>query len=142
MFAPRYLLILTATIFLSCPVALVGPSGAAVRVPVWAGKFYPENREALDRLIRRLTSAAEQDPAANLSRTGLRALMMPHAGYAFSGLTAAHAAMAIDRNRFDRVVLLGPDHRVGFRNAAVTGASHWQTPLGVGSHWRFQPDAA
>ncbi|MBC2711269.1 MAG: AmmeMemoRadiSam system protein B [Desulfosarcina sp.] len=131
MFAPRCLLLLTATVVLWCLIAPVGTSGAAVRDPVWAGKFYPATRERLDLLIRHLTDAAEQEQNANRSSAGLRALIMPHAGYAYSGATAAHAALAIARDRFDRVVLLGPDHRVGFRNASVTGASHWRTPLGV-----------
>ena len=131
MFAPRCLFLFAAAVFLGCLIAPVSTRGAAVRDPVWAGKFYPETREELGRLIRRLIDAAEQDPKANPPRTGLRALMMPHAGYAYSGVTAAHAALAIARDRFDRVVLLGPDHRVGFRNASVTGASHWRTPLGL-----------
>ena len=131
MVAPRCLLILAATVILWCLVMPLSTGGAAVRDPVWAGKFYPETREKLNRLIRRLIDAAEQDPTVHQPHTGLRALMMPHAGYAYSGATAAHAALAIARDRFDRVVLLGPDHRVGFRNASVTGASHWRTPLGL-----------
>ena len=131
MSALRCRLFLTATVFLWCSIAPMGASGGAVRDPVWAGKFYPANREDLDQLIRSLTEAAEKDPeAAHRPDTRLRALMMPHAGFAYSGATAAHAARAISRDWFDRVVLLGPDHRVGFRNASVTRASCWRTPLG------------
>ena len=110
----------------------MGTSGASVRDPVWAGKFYPANREDLLGLIGRLTDTAEMKPTVvPRPHTRLRALMMPHAGYAYSGATAAHAALAIARDRFDRVVLLGPDHRVGFRNASVSNAAYWRTPLGV-----------
>ena len=131
MFALRRLIFLTAIVLLGCPLGLVGTSGAAMRDPVWAGKFYPANREGLLRLIHRLCDAAEHDPnGVQPPGTRLRALMMPHAGYAYSGATAAHAALAIVRDRFDRVVLLGPDHRVGFRNGAVTRAAMWRTPLG------------
>ncbi|MCB2145664.1 MAG: AmmeMemoRadiSam system protein B [Deltaproteobacteria bacterium] len=140
MSALRCLLFLTATVFLGGSIAPVGASGGAVREPVWAGKFYPANREDLDRLIRSLTEAAEKDPeAAHRPPTRLRALMMPHAGFAYSGATAAHAALAIPRDGFDRVVLLGPDHRVGFRNASVTGASCWRTPLGEVPVGDFSP---
>jgi hypothetical protein len=114
--------------------------GAAVRDPVWAGKFYPASREDLLRLIRHLTATAERDPnAVHRPHTRLRALMMPHAGYAYSGATAAHAALAIASDRFDRVVLLGPDHRVGFRNASVTRAAYWRTPLGAVPVGDFSP---
>ncbi len=131
MFANRCLLIITAAVFLLGFVAPVETSGAAVRDPVWAGRFYPERREELEHLIRRLTLAAEQEATVHRPPAGLRALIMPHAGTIYSGTTAAHAAAAIARDRFDQVVLLGPDHRVGFRNASLTEASHWRTPLGV-----------
>ncbi len=140
MLALRFLLLLTATVFLWCPIAHSGTSSATVRDPVWAGTFYPADREDLARLIRRLTDTAEQNSkAAGLPHTRLRALIMPHAGYAYSGTTAAHAALAISRNRFSRVVLLGPDHRVGFRNASVTGGSYWRTPLGTVPVGDFSP---
>ena len=140
MFALRFLLILTATVFLWCPIALPGTSSATVRDPVWAGKFYPADREDLVRLIRRLTDTAEQNSnTAHRPHTRLRAVMMPHAGYAYSGSTAAHGALAIARDRFGRVVLLGPDHRVGFRNASITGASCWRTPLGTVPVGDFSP---
>ena len=140
MFALRFLLILTATVFLWCPIALPGTSSATVRDPVWAGKFYPADREDLVRLICRLTDTAEQNSnTVHRPPTRLRAVMMPHAGYAYSGSTAAHGALAIARDRFGRVVLLGPDHRVGFRNASITGASCWRTPLGTVPVGDFSP---
>jgi AmmeMemoRadiSam system protein B/AmmeMemoRadiSam system protein A len=129
--APRCLLFFAATVILWCLLVPQSIGRGAVRDPVWAGQFYPENRTALERLIRRLIESAGQRPSVQPPSTGLRALMMPHAGYAYSGATAAHAALAITPNRFDRVVLLGPDHRVGFRNGALTRASHWRSPLGL-----------
>lgn len=131
MSAHRSLLLFAATVFLLCLTVPPSIGYDAVRDPAWAGRFYPETREALEQTIRRLTDAAGQSPPIQRPRSGLRALIMPHAGYAYSGATAAHAALAIDRDRFNRVVLLGPDHRVGFRNASLTGASHWRTPLGT-----------
>ena len=101
-----------------------------VRAPAWDGRFYPRDREALENLIRDLMKkAACTFPAAHRRQT-LRALVMPHAGYVYSGLSAAHGALAIGRDQFKRVILMGPDHRVGFQHAAVTGASRWRTPLG------------
>ena len=124
-----YLLFLTATVLLWCLPAPIGASGAAVRDPVWAGKFYPANREDLDRLIRRLIEAAEKDPdAGHRPHTRLRALMMPHAGFAYSGATAAHAALAIPRDQFGRVVLLGHrspggiSQRLGYRGLLLANS--------------------
>jgi AmmeMemoRadiSam system protein B/AmmeMemoRadiSam system protein A len=131
MSTPRYRLVFATAVFLCCLMAPVDSAVAAMRDPAWAGKFYPETREELGRLIDRLTDAAARESGTSGARSGLRALIMPHAGYAYCGATAAYAALAIVRDRFDRVVLLGPDHRVGFRNASVTRASHWRTPLGV-----------
>ena len=101
-----------------------------VRNPVWAGQFYPASQKELDRMIRHLIAVARQETTDPAPRRGLRALIMPHAGYIYSGATAAHAAMAIPPDGFDRVIVLGPDHRVGFNNASLTDASRWRTPLG------------
>ena len=131
MSAHRSLLLFAATVSLLCLAVPPGIGSDAVRDPAWAGRFYPETREELEQTIRRLTDAAGKVPPVQRPHTGLRALIMPHAGYFYCGATAAHAALAIDRDRFNRVVLLGPDHRVGFRNASLTGASHWRTPLGT-----------
>lgn len=139
MFAVRCLLIFTVTVYCYCPIAAPCTADATVRDPAWDGKFYPQNRKDLVRLIRRLTDAVEHSPNARRPQSGLRALMMPHAGYVYSGATAAHGAAAIARDRFDRVVLVGPDHRVGFLNASVTGASHWRTPLGTVPVGDFSP---
>ena len=102
-----------------------------VRKPVWAGRFYPANPQELDQLVQHLIATADAEAADRPLQGDLRAVIMPHAGFIYSGLTAAHAAREIPRERFRHVVLLGPDHRVGFRNAAVTGATHWRTPLGL-----------
>jgi hypothetical protein len=127
----RWLVIIAATFFLWSFNASTVPAGAGVRHPAWAGKFYPQNRDNLKRLIQRLITTAVKDTTINRTRPGLRALIMPHAGYVYSGVTAAHAILAIEPDRFNRVVLVGPDHRVGFLNASVTEAAHWQTPLGL-----------
>jgi len=128
----RFLIILPA-IFLLVHDALL-PAGighAAVREPAWAGRFYPGNRKDLARLIDTLLQQADQETEASVQESHLRALIMPHAGYAYSGITAAHAARAIRRDGFTRVLLLGPDHRVGFGHASVTAVSQWRTPLGT-----------
>ena len=111
-------------------VSLVMPDrvAAVVRRPAWAGTFYPGEAAELTRQIERFMANAAT-PRRSYGR--LRALIMPHAGYRYSGATAAHAAAAIHPGEFDRVVLIGPDHRVGFSGVALTAADRWQTPLGL-----------
>ncbi len=61
-----------------------------------------------------------------------KALIVPHAGYVYSGATAAlaYARLAVARNTIRRVILLGPVHRVPVRGLALPGAAIFATPLG------------
>jgi AmmeMemoRadiSam system protein B/AmmeMemoRadiSam system protein A len=101
-----------------------------VRQPVRAGSFYPseprELRDLIDRLAQNARSAQQDVP----DRRSLRALILPHAGYPYSGPTAAHAARVLSENQFKTVLLMGPDHFVGTRSAAVPAVQAFQTPLG------------
>lgn len=115
---------------LALPMAPASAGPAQIRQPVWAGSFYPSEPNALVETIAALTARAGP-PAQPLPRGKvLRALILPHAGYVYSGRTAAYASLVLGDQRFDKVVLLGPDHRVGFRNGAVSDASLFRTPLG------------
>ncbi|MBI5579884.1 MAG: AmmeMemoRadiSam system protein B [Deltaproteobacteria bacterium] len=110
---------------------LCGTAAAeTVRQPVGAGSFYPaeprELRTLIDRLAQNARSAQQDLP----DRRSLRALILPHAGYPYSGLTAAHAARVLSEDQFKTVLLMGPDHFVGFRSAAVPAVQAFQTPLG------------
>ncbi len=114
-----------------------------VRSPAVAGTFYPENPEALRRQIA--TFLAEP-PISEASPPGrLKALIVPHAGYVYSGPIAAQAYRLLLplRGQIKRVVLLGPAHRVYVPTVASSGASHFATPLGrVAVDEEFQGRAA
>ena len=101
-----------------------------VRQPIRAGSFYPADPSRLKRLIAELTHKAKKTQVQIPRNKDLRAIIMPHAGYIYSGWTAAHASKVIQPNQFSKVVLLGPDHFMGFRNGSVTDATAYQTPLG------------
>ncbi|HHP7234464.1 MAG TPA: AmmeMemoRadiSam system protein B [Desulfobacterales bacterium] len=111
-----------------------GAWGAAaadtVRKPVVAGQWYPDDPAALGRMIDALTRQAESADVPIPDSARLRALILPHAGFRFSGLTAAHSARVVQPHRFAKVVVMGPDHRVGFRNAAISAVDAYETPLG------------
>jgi len=107
-----------------------GVNAAKVRKAVVAGRFYPSDRAQLSQMIERLTRQAQKTPIDTPPQGVLKALILPHAGYVYSGLTAAHASRVLSTNQFEKVILLGPDHRVGFPNGAITDAQAYETPLG------------
>jgi len=112
-----------------------------IRRPVVAGLFYPANPDQLRDEVRGYLDQAGQEqerhpPAQTHSGSGAsshpKALIAPHAGYVYSGLTAAHAfvTLAEQAEQIKRVILLGPSHQVAFSGLATTGVDAMATPLG------------
>jgi MEMO1 family protein len=97
------------------------------RPPAVAGLFYPDERNELAAEVGAyLTSAL-------VSHASLpKAIIVPHAGYIYSGPIAASAYALLNgaRGRIKRVVMLGPAHRVAVRGLALPGAETFLTPLG------------
>jgi len=102
-----------------------------IRHPVYAGSFYPADAPRLKDLIVKQTAAARGSAVKIPSQKSLKALILPHAGYIYSGPVAAHAASALQSGRFDKVMVLAPDHRIGFKNGAVSDVDAYATPLGL-----------
>lgn len=100
----------------------------AIRAPAVAGAFYPATADALQSQVEILMGEA---PAPAQPRRP-KALIAPHAGYVYSGPTAARAykLLAPFRDSYDRVVLLGPAHRVRVRGLALPASAAFATPLG------------
>lgn len=100
-----------------------------VRQPAVAGMFYPAEPSVLARDVAALLDEARAEVAG---RPVPKAVIAPHAGYLYSGSTAALAYAAVEpaRATVTRVVLLGPCHRVPVRGLALPGASAFATPLG------------
>ena len=94
-----------------------------VRSAVAAGGFYPEDPGELAATVDALLDAAPSGgPAAGY--------LVPHAGYRYSGATAAHAYARLRGSGVRRVVLLGPAHFVLFRGCRLSGEDAWASPLG------------
>lgn len=91
-----------------------------------AGLFYPDDPTVLQRQLA--TYLGDGEPAV----TAPKALIVPHAGYIYSGPTAGRAYRQLyqQRGSIERVVLLGPSHRVTFAGLAASGADDFSTPLG------------
>jgi AmmeMemoRadiSam system protein B len=100
-----------------------------VRPPAVAGTFYPAAAPDLAREVGALLDEAE---SAARGEPVPKAIIAPHAGYIYSGPTAAtaYARLAPARGTVRRVVLLGPVHRVPVRGLALPGVAMLATPLG------------
>lgn len=101
----------------------------ATRPAAVAGTFYPADPAALAAEVGAFLREA-RGPAAGESAP--KAIIVPHAGYIYSGAVAAsaYACVAPLRGKVSRVVLAGPAHRVPVRGAAVPVASAFATPAG------------
>ncbi len=115
---------------------------ATVRPPAVAGLFYPADPDELaatvDEMLtqaeRALAAAEDQGPAGDLgAHRAPKAVIAPHAGYVYSGSTAAlaYALLRPHRDEIRRVVLLGPTHRVACWGLAHPQADAFATPLGM-----------
>ena len=98
-----------------------------IRPPAVSGMFYPANPGQLQATVDQLLAAA---PASAMQQP--KALIVPHAGYVYSGPTAAsaYAVLAPWRATIRRVILLGPTHRVAVRGLALPDCEAFATPLG------------
>ena len=99
-----------------------------IRPAAVAGAFYPGNGQVLSRDLDALLASAPQAHGPLP-----KALIVPHAGYLYSGPIAASAyrRLAAGRGQITRVVLLGPAHRVAVRGLALPQTDAFATPLGL-----------
>jgi len=131
---------------LAIPSAPQAVFAETVRKPIWAGLFYEADPVALGQSIDQFTRKAQETNSQIPKNKRLRALVLPHAGYIYSGWTAAHAARVLSENPFSKIILLGPDHRIGLKSAAISDTTAYETPLGkINLHkdsakLRLQPD--
>lgn len=91
-----------------------------------AGTWYPADSAALDREIQDYFDRVKAERLENVI-----ALILPHAGYRFSGPTAAYGVWQVRGRSFDRVIVMGPSHRLPLWNeVSVPSVTHYATPLG------------
>jgi AmmeMemoRadiSam system protein B len=104
-------------------------TNAGVRHPAVAGLFYPADPDALHAVLDQLLANAHTE--IHLPKAP-KALIVPHAGYPYSGPVAAAAYSLIEplRKQIKRVVLIGPSHRVYLRGVALPQVKTFVTPLG------------
>lgn len=100
---------------------------AKIRKPAVAGSFYAGDAKELRQDVQNCFSRCKNPLMENV-----QAVIVPHAGYVFSGVTAASAFAAINPDaEYEHIFLLGPSHHVYLGKASVNiGASAYATPLG------------
>jgi MEMO1 family protein len=100
---------------------------ARVHPPAVAGRFYPGSPEQLGASVRELLAAAKVPYP-----TPPKGVIAPHAGYVYSGPIAAtaYASVCARAAQIERVVVLGPAHRVYLNGLALPNAERFATPLG------------
>ena len=97
------------------------------REPVVAGMFYPDDRRELEQEVRKyLEVAPSKRPAGTV-----RGLISPHAGYVYSGGTAAAGYRLLRGRKYDAVVVVGPSHRDYFDGISIYPGDAFRTPFGA-----------
>lgn len=99
--------------------------GGYVRAATKAGSWYEGDEKVLNDMLDEFLSV----PQAKFDAKHVRAIIAPHAGYFYSGATAAHSYKHVNP-AVKRIFLLGPSHHIGFDTCALSRATACETPLG------------
>jgi AmmeMemoRadiSam system protein B len=97
-----------------------------VRKPAAAGRFYPAEPTVLNTEIKEMLDSVEKPRLTGR----IRALIVPHAGYPYSGPTAAHAYATLAESNYQRVVIIGPSHYGRVDGITFSDADAFRTPNG------------
>jgi MEMO1 family protein len=97
-----------------------------VRAPAVAGMFYERSPVALRKNIEEMLNLVQ---LPDIKGT-VRAVISPHAGYVYSGFTAAHAYKLIEGKKYDCIIAVGPSHQEYFNGISVFPGDAYETPLG------------
>ena len=96
------------------------------RHAVVAGAFYSASKEEIESMLDKFLKNV---PNIRLEKE-LKALIVPHAGYIYSGQVAAYAYSLLKNSKKQKIILLGPSHSVYLNDIAADANDYWETPLG------------
>ncbi|MFA6254442.1 MAG: AmmeMemoRadiSam system protein B [Patescibacteria group bacterium] len=133
-------ILILATVFLSffyknkslTPTSEVSQTGVnnmakqIIRQPALAGSFYPGQKDALQKMINDFYA----NVSAQESTSTPRILIVPHAGYVYSGQVASYIFKQLEGTDIKRAIILGPSHHFPAAGLYISSATAWQTPLG------------
>jgi len=94
-----------------------------------SGQFYPDDINELKRYIEHFNSVLENNSIQIDTKLNPRAIIVPHAGYIYSGFTANIAYKYIPKNS-KNIIVIGPSHKYGFNGASVSNYNLYPTPFG------------
>ncbi|KAI0307728.1 MEMO1 family [Multifurca ochricompacta] len=103
----------------------------SVRRPTHADSWYKANSEDLDRELSEWLEAVTSSSSFSPPITNCKAIIAPHAGYSYSGPTAAWAYKTINTTGIKRVFILGPSHHVYLDGCALSKCAEYATPIGA-----------
>jgi AmmeMemoRadiSam system protein B len=98
-----------------------------MRIPAVAGYFYPSDRKELEKMLKDFFEKARKEVKERENAIGIVA---PHAGYIYSGLTAAYAFASLTKNPKKTIVIIGPNHTGYGSEVSVYPNGKWKTPFG------------
>jgi len=98
-----------------------------IRKPTAAGGFYPDKPEELRGMIKSYLAEAEYRQFDGK----LHAVIVPHAGYVYSGKVAAEAYRQLEGKKYDAIVIVTPSHYESFLEISIYPGDGLKTPLGV-----------
>ncbi|MFW6172399.1 MAG: AmmeMemoRadiSam system protein B [Elusimicrobiota bacterium] len=99
-----------------------------IREPAVSGMFYPESSLKLEKMIDKFISSCDMRKKDYKGK--VMGIIVPHAGYIYSGNTAAYGFKAVDEDSIKNVILLGSSHRYHLENLTMCDYTIWKTPLG------------
>lgn len=100
------------------------------RQPAVAGLFYPDDSFELKKMVEKFLNKATLEKNIDIEK--IKALIVPHAGYIYSGPTAAVAYRYLStiKNKSEKIILIGPSHQIPIDTFVFTNLKYWLTPLG------------
>ncbi len=97
-----------------------------IRKPAVAGSWYPGTRESITETLNNYYNNVR-----NVGIQNIRAIIVPHAGWRFSGQVASTAFKQIEGRQYNTVIIIGPSHTASFSGASIPDVTHYETPLGL-----------
>ncbi|MBN2830859.1 MAG: AmmeMemoRadiSam system protein B [Candidatus Omnitrophica bacterium] len=122
----KFILIILQIIFLAVASFPTLSYAENIKEPSFAGAFYPDNPKDLSRMVDNFIAAASPEKIDG----EIFGLIVPHAGYGFSGSTAAFGYKLIKNKNYKTVIVIGTGHRFGFSGVSVFPEGKFVTPLG------------
>ncbi|MFH2106684.1 MAG: AmmeMemoRadiSam system protein B [Candidatus Micrarchaeota archaeon] len=105
-----------------------------IRKPAVAGSFYPSDPEELKEMVDGFLRDAKSPKIDG----ELKAIIVPHAGYVYSGPTAGYGFKLLENTDKNNFILIGPSHHAAFEGFVQSKATAWQTPLGLVKTSRYE----